>query len=568
MKRTGLLVAVVLVVLVACAARESAGLPWEEAQRLLFKQQMRSGANGAAGMSKRDLGTDIPICPDHPRAVPQAFINQRFMPEQLREAIKKIDAVYRTAAQGVQAMSVGIVYDQELVWGQGYGLIDTADPSSQVDTNTIYRVGSITKLITNIMLFQLRDQGKLSLDDPVSKYVPELVWPTPFKNNPGITWRTLAGQISGLTGATPCNFFTILEPFLGDACQISNAEAWKRVTADPPSVPMWQNPHYADGAYAIIGRALESVVGMSYEDYITQHIFKPLGMDSSFLAYNSGRTWPRGAGNITFPSFVAHADLNWARATGNVYSTVKDLAKLASLFMVGQDERKNVLGIYSSTLREMLTPSFINDDQTSGYGFPFEVYHSRAFGKDMPPYWVRIKAGSMPGYVSVLAMFPEIKTAMIMQANGYAMPWEPIALLLPAIEQTLWDLQPIPNNPGNLTAYAGTYLASVLGGFMTGNVTVKSDLPNNQLLLFFSLAGTNIPASDLGVTKAVWEHDNTFRTLGPNPGTAACPAVEAGFTNVLVHFKVGDPSWFGGPTQVVSFEAPTDPFYGWVFIKQ
>ena len=48
--------------------------------------------------------------------------------------------------------------------------------------------------------------------------------------------------------------------------------------------------------------------------------------------------------------------------------------------------------------------------QTSAYGFPFEVYHSRAFGKDMPPYWVRIKAGSMPGYVSVLAMFPEIKT--------------------------------------------------------------------------------------------------------------------------------------------------------------
>jgi hypothetical protein len=52
------------------------------------------------------------------------------MPEQLREAIKKVDASFRAAAQGVQAMSVGIVYDQELVWEQGYGLIDTADPSS------------------------------------------------------------------------------------------------------------------------------------------------------------------------------------------------------------------------------------------------------------------------------------------------------------------------------------------------------------------------------------------------------------------------------------------------------
>jgi hypothetical protein len=52
------------------------------------------------------------------------------MPEQLREAIKKVDASFRAAAQGVQAMSVGIVYDQELIWEQGYGLINTADPSS------------------------------------------------------------------------------------------------------------------------------------------------------------------------------------------------------------------------------------------------------------------------------------------------------------------------------------------------------------------------------------------------------------------------------------------------------
>ena len=44
---------------------------------------------------------------------------------------------------------------------------------------------------------------------------------------------------------------------------------------------MWENPHYADGAYAIIGRALESLVGMSYEDYVTQHIFKPLGIISN-----------------------------------------------------------------------------------------------------------------------------------------------------------------------------------------------------------------------------------------------------------------------------------------------
>lgn len=56
-----------------------------------------------------------------------------------------------------------------------------------------------------------------------------------------------------------------------------------------------------------------------------------------------------------------------------VYSTVKDLAKLVSLFMVGQDERKNALGIYSSTLREMLTSSFINDEQVRSPSSPSPV---------------------------------------------------------------------------------------------------------------------------------------------------------------------------------------------------
>jgi hypothetical protein len=54
-----------------------------------------------------------------------------------------------------------------------------------------------------------------------------------------------------------------------------------------------------------------------------------------------------------------------------VYSTVKDLAKLASVFLVGQDERKNALGLYSSTLREMMTPSFVNDDQVDNARSPY-----------------------------------------------------------------------------------------------------------------------------------------------------------------------------------------------------
>lgn len=87
-----------------------------------------------------------------------------------------------------------------------------------MNADTIFRVGSITKVITNLMLFKLADEGKIHLDDPISvtspprpsyasfpwsfltdsvvqKYVPQLNWKSAYKNNPGITWRVLAGQV-------------------------------------------------------------------------------------------------------------------------------------------------------------------------------------------------------------------------------------------------------------------------------------------------------------------------------------------------------------------------------------
>jgi len=360
------------------------------------------------------------------------------------------------------------------------------------------------------------------------------------------------------------------QPILGDACEISNEEAWKRVTAEDPASPMWQLPHYADGAYAIIGRAIESVTGMSYEDYVVNHIFKPLGMDSSYLKYNSWsemakRTVPGRIGNTTLPSFMAHADLNWARPTGNAYSTVTDLAKLVSVFMVGNDESKNPLGIYSSTLRQMLSPSFLNDDQFTGYSYPWEFYHSSIYGDGVPSYWVRQKVGAMPGYTSMITLFPEIKTTFILQTNG-AIPrstYGAVATMLTAMEETLWDLQPKPANPGNLTSFSGTYIASALYGYIIANTTVVADETDNQLKVYFSLSTTGNAAS---IKHAVWKKANDFVILPPSDRNHRCMEEEAGFTNVVIHFK--EAVGWDGSLSVVSLEIPDDPYYGWTFVKK
>ncbi len=272
---------------------------------------------------------------------------------------------------------------------------------------------------------------------------------------------------SGLSGATPCDFFSIWEPILGTECDITNEEAWKRIknqkVAYPHhlptthqilgfpkrqpytflptnkhnkqksiqvAAPMYSDPHYADSAYAIIGRALEYVTGVKYEEYVTKGILEPLGtMPNSHQQHvnsividlircgffmvirhegdilwvcgfirtgKKSSSWQRRISSffcnthwfvlgqadrtsITHNSLHLFFPTMWSKTTKTLkktqkkththkkaYSTVSDLAKLLSLFFQDYDEEEfNNLNLYSSSIREILLPVFINDDRVS-----------------------------------------------------------------------------------------------------------------------------------------------------------------------------------------------------------
>ncbi len=195
---------------------------------------------------------------------------------------------------------------------------------------------------------------------------------------------------------------------------------------------------------------------------------------------------------------------------------MSDLAKLLSLFFQDYDEEEfNNLHLYSSSIREILLPVFINDDRvskhclisngnqnpppqfgwanrccwllmvvcclasthppqhtlhhiyiythnydnnkSSGYGSPFEIYHTNYVKDSLPPYWIKSKAGAWPGYTSAVLMIPEIKLGVIVQMNDdnaalYGVGT--IAGILPVFEKVLWDLQPLPANPGDQPSMA------------------------------------------------------------------------------------------------------------------
>ena len=119
---------------------------------------------------------------------------------EVADAIRVFDkwVEQHIAHRNAPGLSIAVVYDQEIVWAEGYGYSDLEE-NVPATPSTVYRIGSITKLFTSTAVLQLRDQGKLRLDDPVSLYLPWFSVRNPFPDAPEITIRQLLTHTAGLS---------------------------------------------------------------------------------------------------------------------------------------------------------------------------------------------------------------------------------------------------------------------------------------------------------------------------------------------------------------------------------
>ena len=169
-------------------------------------------------------------------------------------------------------LAVGIVYDGELLWGQGYGHanLETMTP---VTLDTRFRIASITKTFTAVAILQLRDAGKLSLDDAASQH---LSWFTrQYEGAPEITIRNLLTHSSGLPRDSHNPMWT--------ECDAPNwhdfVEAMK---VRPPTRPPYDKFAYSNVGYSLLGGIIEEVSGQSWANYVQQNIVDALGMSETF----------------------------------------------------------------------------------------------------------------------------------------------------------------------------------------------------------------------------------------------------------------------------------------------
>jgi D-alanyl-D-alanine carboxypeptidase len=269
------------------------------------------------------------------------------------------------AYRGLPGIAVGVVSDQELVWAAGFGFANL-EAKTPMTPATKFRMASHSKLFTAIAIMQLREQGKLRLDDPVEKYLP---W---FKAKPAgdddgeITVEQLLSHSSGMQREAGDHWTSYEFPTADEL----RSHYSSRQAAFAPSV-RWK---YSNLAYSVAGMVVEQVSGMKWADYVVTNIFQPLGMTSSSVDKNvPGLTTPYGRrmpdGSRTVLPFI---DARGMGAATGITSNVEDMAKFVSAnFRRGP--RGGAQVVSAGSWREMHRVRSVEENWTSGTGLGFDI---------------------------------------------------------------------------------------------------------------------------------------------------------------------------------------------------
>jgi CubicO group peptidase (beta-lactamase class C family) len=271
-----------------------------------------------------------------------------------------VDGYRRLLQQGgIVGSSLMLVRDGEIIArdNEGYQDLDRKEP---VTNATIYHWASITKTLTGIAIMQLRDRGRLSLDDPVVKYVPELrLAHDAFGDISDVKIRHLMSHSAGFRASTwPWGGDKPWHPF--------EPTTWEQIVAMMPYTDVQFAPgtkySYSNPGVIFLGRIIQLLSGDDYEVYISKNILMPLGMHGTFFDRAPYYLLPHRSHSY----FRDDAGLREARfdfdtgitvSNGGLNSSFDDMAKYLA-FLIGNNERRTEYDVVlkRSSLEEMWTP--------------------------------------------------------------------------------------------------------------------------------------------------------------------------------------------------------------------
>lgn len=332
--------------------------------------------------------------------------------------------------------SVAVVRGRDTLVLKGYG---KADLELDVPTpaRAVYEIGSVTKQFTAAAILQLVEQGKLSLDDEVTRHLPS--YPTQGHR---LTVRRLLDHTSGIRSYTEIPEFGTLATRSLPRDSLTALFAGKPFDFAPGAGQVYNN-----SAYFLLGQIIEKLSGQSYADYVQRHLFARAGMLDSRYCSNSAVVPRRAHGyqvrrdTLERAGYIDHA---WPYAAGSLCSTAGDLVAWTQALHGGR-----VLG--PAAYREMVTPGTLNDGTTLRYAKGLFVNDS-ILGHPAIHH-----GGDIPGFSATLAWLPR-DSAVVAVLMNTAGPVRPDALMQAIVGALFGDRTPKPLAfRGRAADYAGEY---------------------------------------------------------------------------------------------------------------
>jgi CubicO group peptidase (beta-lactamase class C family) len=308
----------------------------------------------------------------------------------------------------VPGLAVVVVKDGKVVHSKGYGVREVGKPTP-VDAHTLFSIGSISKSFTALALGLLVEEGKLSWDDPVSQHLPYFQMYDPYVTRE-LTVRDLLTHRSGLPDVSG--------GILWYGSDYSREEVLKRVRHIKPVSSFRGTYAYQNVMYMAAGEVVRAVSGKSWDDFIRERLFTPLGMEESQSLFRDLKK----ANNVALPHVridgkpvaIAYRDSDALGPAGSILSNVHDMARYMQLLLAeGTFDGKKLYG--EGVARELFTPQTVVPVPTSSrpelkpFDPRFRAYGLGWFLRDYRGRKLVSHTGGMDGMAAVVMLVPEEK---------------------------------------------------------------------------------------------------------------------------------------------------------------
>jgi CubicO group peptidase (beta-lactamase class C family) len=361
---------------------------------------------------------------------------------------------YQLAINNVPGASVAVVHDQAVLMAKGLGLANPATGRA-VTPDTIYSICSNSKLFTSIGVMQLRDAGRLRLDDELSDHLEWFAIEDAHPDDEPITIRRILTHSSGLPRESDYPYWTDPSfPFP------THDEIVDRIDDQATLYPSGRYYQYSNLGLTLAGEIVVAASGRPFDEYISAQILDPLGMADTFTEIPAAHHGERMAIGHSARKLDGTRDplplfqtRGIAPAAGFA-STVEDLARFASWQLRLRGNGGGEV-LRAATLREMHRVHWVDPDWDTTWGLGFVV-------RQLDDYTLIEHGGACPGYYSQVTVEPKSELGVIILSNAIGTEVDhyvekAIELIAPAVEEAKGDPDGAPEHDSNLDRYAGIY---------------------------------------------------------------------------------------------------------------